>query len=362
MNAAKSTVLLSMSTKLIQNTFKNGKFLNSLLPTLRDELAKSLTNDLDESSALLSQNRICKIFDYNVAGGKFARSSLAMQTFTALSPELTEEELITAGKVALTIELLQTFYLIEDDIMDKSILRRGRPSWHTLPGNGLAAINDGLLLDCGINRIIQQEIPSHPRKNAILREIATAKQKTVIGQLLDMNTNNLSEFTWPRYTSIVKHKTSHYSYLLPLNIGMHLADYTTPHQVHLKRIAYELGYLFQTQDDYLDCFGNPSITGKSNLIDLAEGKCTWVTCALVEKLGKNKPLELDNFKKNFCTKDENKLIIARNIIVEHGIEEDCLEFQNQKVAELHEDIISYPIEPIRQVLEQALNEMTGRQK
>lgn len=354
------------STMLSKNNlvFKNGKFLNSLLPILRDELSKYLTTDLDESSALLSQQRICKIFDYNVAGGKFARSNLAMQTFTALSPKsITEEELITAGKVALTIELLQTFYLIEDDIMDSSILRRGRPSWHSLPDIGLAAINDGLLLDCGINKIIQKEIPSHPRKNAILREIATAKQKTVIGQMLDMNTTDLSEFTWSRYSSIVKHKTSHYSYLLPLNIGMHLADYTTPHQVQLRQIAYDLGYLFQAQDDYLDCFGDSSITGKSNLVDLAEGKCTWVTCALIEKLEKtNKSVELDNFKKNFSTKDENKLIIARNIIVEQGIEEDCLKFQKQKVSELHQDIMSYPIEPIRHVLELTLDEMTGRQK
>jgi farnesyl diphosphate synthase len=57
---------------------------------------------------------------------------------------------------------------------------------------------------------------------------------------------------------------------------MHLADFTTPQQVNLKRIAYEMGYLFQSQDDYLDCFGDPLITGKSNLIDLADGKCTWV--------------------------------------------------------------------------------------
>nr|CAD2138893.1 unnamed protein product [Meloidogyne enterolobii] len=330
-----STMLLSKNNLV----FKNGKFLNSLLPILRDELSKYLTTDLDESSALLSQQRICRIFDYNVAGGKFARSNLAMQTFTALSPKsITEEELITAGKA-------------------------WKAKLAFLPDIGLAAINDGLLLDCGINKIIQKEIPSHPRKNAILREIATAKQKTVIGQMLDMTTTDLSQFTWSRYSSIVKHKTSHYSYLLPLNIGMHLADYTTPHQVQLRQIAYDLGYLFQAQDDYLDCFGDPSITGKSNLVDLAEGKCTWVTCALIEKLEKsNKSVELDNFKKNFSTKDENKLIIARNIIVEQGIEEDCLKFQKQIVSELHEDIMSYPIEPIRHVLELTLDEMTGRQK
>ena len=83
MNVAKSTTF-SMTKSLLNKTFKNGKFLNSLLPTLRDELAKALTSDLDESSVLLSQNRICKLFDYTVAGGKFARSSLAMQTFTVI--------------------------------------------------------------------------------------------------------------------------------------------------------------------------------------------------------------------------------------------------------------------------------------
>jgi geranylgeranyl pyrophosphate synthase len=53
---------------------------------------------------------------------------------------------------------------------------------------------------------------------------------------------------------------------------MHLADYTTPSQIKLRQIAYKIGHLFQAQDDYLDCFGDPAITGKSNLSDLAEGK------------------------------------------------------------------------------------------
>jgi len=68
---------------------------------------------------------------------------------------------------------------------------------------------------------------------------------------------------------------------------MHLADYTTPHQVQLRQIAYDLGYLFQAQDDYLDCFGDSSITGKSNLVDLAEGKCTWVCSWEFFEFGKN---------------------------------------------------------------------------
>jgi geranylgeranyl pyrophosphate synthase len=50
----------------------------------------------------------------------------------ALFPSTSEEEKTKAGKVAATIEMLQTFFLIEDDLMDHGVRRRGKPCWHTL--------------------------------------------------------------------------------------------------------------------------------------------------------------------------------------------------------------------------------------
>lgn len=38
------------------------------------------------------------------------------------------------------------------------------------------------------------------------------------------------------------------------------------------------------QDDYVDCFGDPAVTGKSILNDLAEGKCTWISCTALQQL------------------------------------------------------------------------------
>jgi farnesyl diphosphate synthase len=108
---------------------------------------------------------------------------------------------------------------------------------------------------------------------------------TTLGQLEDLKTasHDLSQFTMERYKSIVRNKTAYYSFYLPVALAMHMTGYKDPEVFRqTKTILLEIGNFFQVQDDFIDCFGDPQITGKIGT-DIQDGKCTWLSVVAMQR-------------------------------------------------------------------------------
>lgn len=110
---------------------------------------------------------------------------------------------------------------------------------------------------------------------------------------------DLSKFTSETYDAIVKYKTAYYSFFLPVAVAMRMVSTFMNYQQrnnmlteylvfvlqagiqdhvlfkHAEDILLPMGRFFQVQDDYLDCFGDPEVTGKVGT-DIEDGKCTWL--------------------------------------------------------------------------------------
>uniref|UniRef100_A0A2K6B4V7 Farnesyl pyrophosphate synthase n=1 Tax=Macaca nemestrina TaxID=9545 RepID=A0A2K6B4V7_MACNE len=105
--------------------------------------------------------------------------------------------------------------------------------------------------------------------------------QTEIGQTLDLITVpqgnvDLGRFTERRYKSIEKYKIAFYSFYLPVATVMYMVriDDEKEH-ANAKKILLEMGEFFQIQDDYLDLFGDPSVTRKFGT-DIQDNKFCWL--------------------------------------------------------------------------------------
>ncbi|RCN40467.1 polyprenyl synthetase [Ancylostoma caninum] len=301
------------------------------------------------------------IFDGTVTGGKNLRALLALESFQALNPEAGTAEVHRMAECASLLEMIQSFYLIVDDIMDGAETRRGKPCWYKVPGVGLGAVNDALLLDVFVEDIIRELYPGHPQVERLCDAYRKSKRITLLGQLLDTaSVGDVNAFTWDRYEQLVAFKTSHYSYFHPVEMAMLVSDRLDNHPI-LRQLAYRIGFLFQSQDDVLDVFGDPNVTGKIGT-DIQDGKCTWISVRAVQKLhGKS---ELNEFK-NHYGKTDPESVRRIKVLIEHlKLREEFINFEKRYSDKVKADIDRVPerLSVMKPVLHQALNKLIDRSK
>jgi geranylgeranyl diphosphate synthase, type I len=171
---------------------------------------------------------------------------------------------------ASALELLHSFAIVHDDIMDTAEQRRGRPTVFATHGPGFALLVGDLALVLADDAYFHSGFdPS--RLHHAFGAYSRMRQEVIAGQLLDTQAQSgpISEEEARRIAVL---KSGRYSVVEPLLIGAHLAGADDDVSACLERFGAPLGEAFQLRDDLLGLFGDPSVTGKPADSDIREGK------------------------------------------------------------------------------------------
>lgn len=280
-----------------------GKFM-AVFQSLLHELVETDLKNPEVSDGI---RHLQEVLEYNVPGGKCNRGLMVIGSLKHLvsERELTEDEERKALILGWCIEWLQAFFLVADDIMDQSKLRRGKLCWYLKEGVGLVAVNDSLWIEGTIYKILRRHFKGEPYYSDIVDLFHEVTYQTELGQTLDLLTSpndsvDFGRFSVERYKAIVKYKTAFYSFYLPVALAMYMAG-VTDEQSHeaAKAILLEMGEFFQIQDDFLDCYGDPAVTGKVGT-DIEENKCSWL---VVQALARVTPEQREILKTNYARQD-----------------------------------------------------------
>lgn len=282
--------------------------------------------------------RLKEILEYNAIGGKYNRGLTVLVAFRELVEPRRQDadSLQRVLTVGWCVELLQAFFLVADDIMDSSLTRRGQACWYRKPGIGLDAVNDALLLEACIYRLLKLHCREQPYYLNLLELFLQTSYHTEVGQTLDLITApqgqvDLSRYTEKRYKSIVKYKTAFYSFYLPVAAAMYMAgiDGEKEHS-SARRILMEMGEFFQIQDDFLDLFGDPSVTGKIGT-DIQDNKCSWL---VVQCLQRATPEQRQILQDNYGQKDAEKVARVKALYEELDLPAAFLRYEDDSYSRL----------------------------
>ncbi|KAF0267039.1 hypothetical protein FOG48_03882 [Hanseniaspora uvarum] len=317
--------------------YNRSRFLEEF-PSLVEELKEMLVNYGLPEDAI---NWYEKSLNYNTPGGKLNRGLSVVDTYVILKGYKSIDELPaeTYKKVALLgwcIELLQAYFLVADDMMDKSITRRGQPCWYKVENVNEIAINDAFMLEGAIYMLLKKHFKGDECYVDLLELFHEVTFQTELGQLLDLITApedhvDLSKFSLEKHSFIVIYKTAYYSFYLPVVLAMYVAGIKS--EADLKQahdVLIPLGEYFQIQDDYLDCFGKPEDIGKIGT-DIQDNKCSWVVNTALKNAT---PAQRKVLDENYGLKNKDTEAVCKALFSEMKIDQIYHEYEEKVAAEL----------------------------
>ena len=195
------------------------------------------------------------------AGGKRIRPLLTLAFAAALG------QVSPAGEeLAAAVELLHAATLLHDDVLDNSMLRRGRETANALWDNKVSILVGDFLFACAFRHMTAAGSP------AALDVLSSAARDIVAGELLQLSLAGRVP-TREEYFQVLHAKTS-VLFAAAAEAGAITAGVSDDLRAAARAFGEHFGTVFQIVDDVLDYTGDPRELGKPAGSDVREGKLT----------------------------------------------------------------------------------------
>jgi geranylgeranyl diphosphate synthase type I len=215
-----------------------------------------------------------------MAGGKRLRPAFCHWAFVGAGGDPGDERVVDAGAA---LELLHTFALIHDDVMDGSATRRGLHAVH-VDFEGRHALSrwrgegrrfgEGVAILVGDLAFVYADLLLAGASREAIDVFNELRLEVNIGQYLDLIGTVRGDGTRDAARRICIYKSGKYTVERPLHLGAALAGRLGELSEPLSAYGLPLGEAFQLRDDLLGAFGDEDLLGKPVGDDLREGKPT----------------------------------------------------------------------------------------
>jgi len=248
------------------------------------------------------------------------------------------------AKASISIELIHSYLLIHDDIIDRDDFRHGSASMHEKYkeryenvlkknecdhyGMSMAIIAGDLASSFGHKILADSKFSSGPKLRAIY-EMNKIIANTIMGEAMDVTLAIKDKYAKKDIIDMQMYKTAKYTIEGPIHLGAILAGASEKYLKSLSEFAIPLGIAYQIQDDVIGVFGEAKTIGKPVGSDIKEGKKTLLALKAFENgdFRQKKILESVFGKKSATDKDIEE---TRTIIRQTG----SLDYSKKEILKL----------------------------
>jgi len=253
-----------------------------------------------------------KISDYHLkTGGKRLRALLTLVSSKMCGYKKGVRDI----NLAACVELIHSATLLHDDVIDNSLIRRGKKTSNLIWGNKSSILTGDYLLSRCFEMMVEDG------NLEILKLLASSSTKIAQGEILQLQHKGEVDLLEETYLKIIYSKTA-VLFSAATKVGAILSEKNLKEKEALESYGKNLGLTFQIADDTLDYNSELKLFGKKIGNDFYERKITLPVILLFQQVNDTEKKNLKNiFKKN--TRSENDLKFTLDLISKYKIISKC---------------------------------------